>query len=273
MSAERAGRGTARGPAAARAEPAAGGPVVRIRHLHKWFGRLHVLKGVSLDVGEREVVVIIGPSGSGKSTFLRCINFLEEPSAGTVTVDGITLQAGPRSRAEQRLLRELRMRTGMVFQEFNLFPHMTVLENVIEGPITVKRMPRAEAVALAEELLSKVGLLEKRDEYPIRLSSGQKQRVSIARALAMQPRVMLFDEPTSALDPELTGEVLEVMRALADEGMTMLIVTHEMDFAREVADRVVFMQGGEIVEQGPPAVLFKDPQDPRTRQFLRRVLR
>ncbi len=249
-----------------------GEPVVRVRNLHKWFGRLHVLRGVDLDVAEREVVVIIGRSGSGKSTFLRCINFLEEPSAGEVAVAGISIPAGHRGRELNRDLLKLRMRTGMVFQEFNLFPHMTVLENVSEGPVTVKRIPRAEAVRMGEHFLAKVGLLDKRDEYPIRLSSGQKQRVAIARALCMEPRVMLFDEPTSALDPELTGEVLDVMRQLARDGMTMLVVTHEMGFARDVADRVIFMEDGIFVEQGPPDVIFRRPQDPRTQRFLQRVL-
>ena len=247
-------------------------PIVRVRNLHKYFGKLHVLKDVSFDVQPQEVVVIIGRSGSGKSTLLRCINRLEEPSAGEITVDGITLPAGHLSREHRHLVRDIRIRTGMVFQEFNLFPHKTALENVIEGPIVVKNMPEQEAIELGEALLAKVGLMDKRDEYPVRLSGGQKQRVAIARALAMEPKVMLFDEPTSALDPELIGEVLDVMRELAREGMTMLVVTHEMGFAREVGNRILYMDEGMIVEDSPPDVIFKDPRDPRTREFLSRIL-
>ncbi|HID89792.1 MAG TPA: amino acid ABC transporter ATP-binding protein [Anaerolineae bacterium] len=248
--------------------------MIRIENLHKWFGLLHVLRGISLEVHPSEVVVIIGRSGSGKSTLLRCINLLEEPTSGHIEIDGVVVEA-----AEGNILptfrgrtRELRLKTGMVFQEFNLFPHMTVLENVIEAPILVKGIPREQAIAKAEELLRKVGLLDKRDEHPIRLSGGQRQRVAIARALAMEPQVMLFDEPTSALDPELIGEVLAVMRELAEEGMTMIIVSHEMGFAHEVADRVVFMEEGIVVEEGPPDQIFSDPKDPRTRQFLRRII-
>lgn len=249
-------------------------PIVRVQNLHKWFGLLHVLRGISLEVWPSEVVVIIGRSGSGKSTLLRCINLLEEPTSGHVEIDGVVVEAAegnilPECRGRTR---ELRLKTGMVFQEFNLFPHMTVLENVIEAPIQVKGIPRDQAIAKAEELLEKVGLLDKRDEHPIRLSGGQRQRVAIARALAMEPQVMLFDEPTSALDPELIGEVLAVMRELAQEGMTMIIVSHEMGFAHEVADRVVFMEDGIVVEEGPPDQIFSDPQDPRTRQFLRRII-
>ncbi len=249
-------------------------PIVRVQNLHKWFGLLHVLRGISLEVQPSEVVVIIGRSGSGKSTFLRCINLLEEPTSGHIEIDGIVVEAAeghilPEHRGRTRALR---LKTGMVFQEFNLFPHMTVLENIIEAPIQVKGMPREEAIAKAEELLRKVGLLDKRDEHPIRLSGGQRQRVAIARALAMEPQVMLFDEPTSALDPELIGEVLAVMKELAEEGMTMIIVSHEMGFAHEVADRVIFMEEGVVVEEGPPDQIFTDPQDPRTRQFLRRII-
>jgi ABC-type polar amino acid transport system ATPase subunit len=219
-------------------------PIVRISNLDKYFGRLHVLKEISVDVAPREVVCIIGRSGSGKSTLLRCLNFLEEPSFGTIEVDGLKVEAGQKGKAHRQLVHDVRLKTGMVFQEFNLFPHMTVLENVIEGPVTVKRIDRARAIALAEENLDSVGLLFKKDEYPNRLSGGQKQRVAIARALTMEPKVMLFDEPTSALDPELIGEVLNVMKKVAKVGMTMLVVTHEMGFAREVADRVLVMAEG-----------------------------
>ncbi|MCU0491819.1 MAG: amino acid ABC transporter ATP-binding protein [Chloroflexaceae bacterium] len=247
-------------------------PIVQVEHLYKRFGELEVLKGVNLAVAPREVLCLIGRSGSGKSTLLRCINFLEEPDAGTISVAGITVPAGERSGAHKRHLRELRERVGMVFQQFNLFPHKTVLENLIEAPLVVKRQQRESAVALAEALLAQVGLADKRDVYPSTLSGGQQQRVAIARALAMQPQVMLFDEPTSALDPELTGEVLEVMKNLARNGMTMLVVTHEMGFAREVADRVIFMDGGLFVEEGTPEQCLENPRDERTRRFLERVL-
>ena len=244
--------------------------IVRISNLHKWFGMLHVLRDISLSVQPREVVCIIGRSGSGKSTMLRCINFLEEPSEGEIEISGLKIPAGGRGKEHNRLVHDARLLTGMVFQEFNLFPHMTVLENVIEGPIIVKGTPRAEAIQLAEEKLDSVGMLFKRDEFPLRLSGGQKQRVAIARALTMQPQVMLFDEPTSALDPELIGEVLNVMKKLAKEGTTMLIVTHEMGFAREVADRVVVMADGEIIETEKPADLFSHPKDPRTKALIDR---
>ncbi|MBI3761794.1 MAG: amino acid ABC transporter ATP-binding protein [Chloroflexi bacterium] len=244
--------------------------MVKVSHLDKYFGRLHVLHDVSLEVQPQEVVCLIGRSGSGKSTLLRCINFLEEPSAGTVEVDGLSVAAEWKGRQRRQLVHDLRLRTGMVFQEFNLFPHMTVIENVIEAPVTVKNMEKDKAIALGEKFLEKVGLMAKRDEYPARLSGGQKQRVAIARALGMEPKVMLFDEPTSALDPELIGEVLEVMKALAREGTTMLVVTHEMGFARDVADRVVIMYEGELIEQGPPSQIFGAPQDPRTKVFLER---
>jgi ABC-type polar amino acid transport system ATPase subunit len=245
-------------------------PIVRIHELDKYFGRLHVLKSISVDVAPREVVCIIGRSGSGKSTMLRCINFLEEPSFGTIEVDGIKAEAGQKGKQHRQLIHDIRLKTGMVFQEFNLFPHMSVLENVIEGPITVKGMDRAKAIELAEQNLDSVGLLFKKDEYPNRLSGGQKQRVAIARALTMEPRVMLFDEPTSALDPELIGEVLNVMKKVAKEGMTMLVVTHEMGFAREVADRVLVMADGEIIEDSKPADLFGHPKDPRTKALIDR---
>jgi ABC-type polar amino acid transport system ATPase subunit len=246
-------------------------PIVQVTKLDKYFGRLHVLKEVSIDVAPREVVCIIGRSGSGKSTLLRCINFLEEPSFGTIEVDGLKVEAGGKGKEHRQLVHDIRLKTGMVFQEFNLFPHMSVLENVIEGPVTVKGMDRAKASQLAEENLDSVGLLFKKDEYPMRLSGGQKQRVAIARALTMEPRVMLFDEPTSALDPELIGEVLNVMKKVAKDGMTMLVVTHEMGFAREVADRIIFMDKGEIVESGSPEEIFENPKTERTKTFLMRV--
>ena len=244
-----------------------------LRGLRKVFGENEVLKGIDLDIADGEVVVIFGRSGSGKSTLLRCINFLEEPTAGSVEVDGVRYEAGPTNRARRKTIREIRSRTGMVFQEFNLFPHLSVIENVVEAPTTVKRMPRGEAEELGMRFLEMVGLTEKRDEYPIRLSGGQKQRVAIARALTMRPRVMLFDEPTSALDPELIEEVLAVMKDLAlESGTTMVVVTHEMGFAREVADRMAFMHEGSLIEEGPPAQIVDSAKDPRTRRFLEAVL-
>ena len=248
--------------------------IVRVSDLHKWFGMLHVLRAINLDVQPREVVCIIGRSGSGKSTLLRCINFLEQPSHGIIEVDNIKLEVDGKGistkKNHKQLIHDIRLQTGMVFQEFNLFPHMTVIENVMEGPITVKGMDKSGAFKIAEFNLDRVGMLFKKDEYPLRLSGGQKQRVAIARALAMEPKVMLFDEPTSALDPELIGEVLNVMKDLAKEGMTMLVVTHEMGFAREVADRVVVMADGEIIEQGQPADVFNSPRDARTRALIER---
>jgi ABC-type polar amino acid transport system ATPase subunit len=242
--------------------------IIRVENLHKWFDMLHVLKGVSFSVSPKEVLVIIGRSGSGKSTLLRCLNFLEEPSAGTITVAGQSMTMGPGLRLDQNKAVSMRMNTGMVFQDFNLFPHMTALDNVIEGLVTVKKMPKDEAIPIGEKYLQKVGLEEKGFEHPIRLSGGQKQRVAIARALAMEPKVMLFDEPTSALDPELIGEVLDVMKQIAFEGTTMVIVTHEMGFACDVADRVLFVDKGLIVESGPPDQIFNHPQDDRTKLFL-----
>jgi len=247
-------------------------PIIKVRGLHKCFGQLHVIRGVDLDVEPGEVVVIIGPSGAGKSTFLRCLNFLEEPTAGTIDIDGVLIPAGEPSREHRRHIIQIRAKVGMVFQHFNLFPHMTALENIIEGPLTVKRMPRKEAIEIGERLLDWVGLMDKRDEYPSRLSGGQQQRIAIARSLAMEPKIMLFDEPTSALDPELIGEVLEVMRRMAEEGMTMVVVSHEMGFVREVADRVIFMDEGIWVEQGSPKELFGHPKHPRTKEFLRHIL-
>ncbi|TDE30226.1 amino acid ABC transporter ATP-binding protein [Actinomadura sp. 6K520] len=244
----------------------AGGGTVEIRGLHKSFGTNEVLRGVDLRVAPGEVVCVIGPSGSGKSTLLRCVNLLEEPTAGTVRVVGVDL-TGPEVDIDA-----VRRRIGMVFQSFDLFPHLTALGNVVIAQRKVLRRARPEAERIARELLGRVGLADKVDSYPARLSGGQQQRVAIARALAMGPEVMLFDEPTSALDPELVGDVLGVMRGLAEEGMTMLVVTHEMSFAREVADRVVFMDGGVIVEEGPPSRVIDDPAHERTRAFLSRVL-
>jgi ABC-type polar amino acid transport system ATPase subunit len=234
-----------------------------------------VLRGVDLEVREREAVMLIGRSGSGKTTLLRCINFLEEPTAGWVEIDGVRLQADPlrgRTRQREEQIRKLRVRAGMLFQDFNLFPHMTALENCIEAPTQVLGLDKAAAIERAEKYLEVVGLAEKRDEYPSRLSGGQKQRVAIARAMCMEPKVLLFDEPTSALDPELIGEVLKVMEDLAHAGTTMIVVTHEMHFAKEAADRVVFMANGVVVEQGPPEQVLNDPQQPETARFLRRFL-
>ncbi len=251
--------------------------LIQVRGLHKSFGKLEVLRGVSFEVKRGEVMAIIGPSGSGKSTLLRCLNFLEQYQAGEVLFDNTLVgyrdgPAGRRRLDSERNVRRIRARLGMVFQSFNLFPHKTVLENVIEGPVVVKGQPRAEAEAAARALVARVGLTDKLDTYPTKLSGGQQQRAAIARALAMQPAAMLFDEPTSSLDPELVGEVLEVMQSLAADGMTMVVVTHEMGFARRVADRVMMMDEGEIVELGPPEQIFGKPESPRTAEFLRRVL-
>ena len=238
---------------------------IKITGLRKCFGDLEVLKGIDLNVAEQEVVVIIGPSGSGKSTLLRCINYLEEPSGGEVVVDGIPLNG-------EAHINEVRKEIGMVFQRFNLFPHMTVLENLILAPMKVRGLHKDEAKKLALELLNKVGLSEKADSYPESLSGGQQQRVAIARALCMKPKAMLFDEPTSALDPEMINEVLDVMRSLAKDGMTMVIVTHEMGFAKEVGDRVLFVDGGHILEEGTPEQVFNHPQEERTQNFLSKIL-
>jgi polar amino acid transport system ATP-binding protein len=247
--------------------------MIRLRDLRKRFGRVEVLQGIDLDVAAGEVLVLIGPSGSGKSTLLRCINHLEKPSGGEVWVAGEQVNRGDLShRSLQRHLNRVRTHMGMVFQQFNLFPHKTVLENIVEAPLQVLGRPREEVEKSAEELLAKVGLSDKRDAYPGNLSGGQQQRVAIARALAMRPEVMLFDEVTSALDPELVGEVLKVMEDLAAEGMTMIVVTHEMGFAERVADRVVFMADGVIVEQGAPREIFSAPQEERTQRFLRDIL-
>jgi ABC-type polar amino acid transport system ATPase subunit len=250
-----------------------GEAVVRVENLHKSFGDLEVLRGIDMEVDRGEVVVIFGRSGSGKSTLLRCINFLEDPTTGTVEVAGMRLEGGHRTRHKREQVRQVRTRCGMVFQQFNLFPHMTAIQNVMEGPLTVKGVEERRARAAATEVLAKVGLADKAEEYPIRLSGGQQQRVAIARALAMEPDVMLFDEPTSALDPELIGEVLGVMRALATElHMTMMVVTHEMGFAREVASRMMFFHEGVILEEGTPTELFDHTRNPETRRFLDAVL-
>jgi ABC-type polar amino acid transport system ATPase subunit len=243
-------------------------PIVRVDNLDKYFGQLHVLKDLSLEVAPAEVICLIGRSGSGKSTFLRCINFLEQPDEGWVEVDGLRVEAHGSGRDYRQQIHDLRLKTGMVFQSFNLFPHMTALQNVMEGPVTVKGMSKEEASKIGLHFLNKVGLVHKKDEFPSRLSGGQQQRVAIARALAMQPQVMLFDEPTSALDPELIGEVLNVMQQLVTEGMTMLTVTHEMGFAREFAHRIVYMDEGRFVEIGPPSQIFDAPQDERTHAFM-----
>ena len=239
---------------------------VKVENLKKNFGSLEVLKDINMEVKEGEVVCLIGPSGSGKSTFLRCLNKLEEPTAGVIIVDDYDLMA---KTSDINMIRE---NIGMVFQQFNLFPHLSVLQNIMLAPVDRKRMTKEQAEEKAKKLLDRVGLLEKADVYPASLSGGQQQRVAIARALAMEPDIMLFDEPTSALDPEMVGEVLEVMKQLAAEGMTMVVVTHEMGFAREVADRVVFMDGGYIVEEGTPEEVFGNPQNKRTQDFLNKVL-
>jgi polar amino acid transport system ATP-binding protein len=240
--------------------------VIFVNDVYKNFGSLEVLKGVTLKVNKGEVVVIIGPSGSGKSTLLRCINLLEEPTKGEVFIDGVKINNGKVN------INKVRQKVGMVFQHFNLFPHLTAIENITLAPVKVKKMNKKEAEELAVDLLAKVGLLDKKDEYPIKLSGGQKQRLAIARALAMQPEVMLFDEPTSALDPEMVKEVLNVMKQLANEGMTMVVVTHEMGFAREVGDRVIFMDDGVIVEEGTPEEIFYRAKNERTREFLSKIL-
>ncbi|HHV71579.1 MAG TPA: amino acid ABC transporter ATP-binding protein [Clostridia bacterium] len=250
--------------------------MILVENLNKSFGKLHVLKDINLHVKPGEVVVIIGPSGSGKSTLLRCINYLEKPDSGNVYIDGEMIGKrevnGKLVDDSLKNINRLRSQIGMVFQKFNLFPHMTALGNVIEGPITVKKMPKEQAIEKGRYFLKKVGLADKEDSYPSQLSGGQQQRVAIARALAMEPKLMLFDEPTSALDPELVGEVLSVMLDLAKEGMTMVVVTHEMGFAREVADRVIFMNEGRIIEEGTPEQIFLNPQNERTKAFLSKIL-
>jgi cystine transport system ATP-binding protein len=246
--------------------------MIVVEHLTKRFNDTPVLDNIDLKVAEGEVVAIIGPSGSGKTTFLRCLNLLETPSSGQIQLGQVHIDASQPLAKQQAQVRQLRQQVGFVFQNFNLFPHRTALENVIEGPVIVKKTPLAEAQAMGRELLAKVGLAGKEDAYPRRLSGGQQQRVAIARALAMQPQVILFDEPTSALDPELVGEVLATIRSLAEEKRTMVIVTHEMSFARDVANRVVFFDKGRIIEQGDPKQMFASPQQERTRQFLGKFL-
>jgi len=240
--------------------------VVKVKNIHKYFGHLHVLKDVSLEVAKGEVVVIIGPSGSGKSTFLRCLNYLEPVQSGEIWIDGIRLDH------HKTNIRAVRAEVGIVFQSFNLFPHLTAIRNVMLAPVVVRRRPEAEVRKAAVAMLTKVGLQDKVDAYPSQLSGGQQQRVAIARALAMQPKLMLFDEVTSALDPELVREVLDVMKQLARDGMTMIVVTHEMGFAREVADRVIFMDEGRIVEEGTAEAVFERPQSQRTKEFLGKIL-
>ncbi|MFZ5911933.1 MAG: amino acid ABC transporter ATP-binding protein [Chloroflexota bacterium] len=241
-------------------------PIIVCRDVHKWFGNFHALKGVNMEVRKGEVIVIFGPSGSGKSTFIRTLNRLEEHQRGTIIVDGIELSHDVRN------IERIRMETGMVFQQFNLFPHLTVMQNITLAPIWVRKWPKDKAEGVAMELLARVGIPEQAQKFPGQLSGGQQQRVAIARALAMQPRIMLFDEPTSALDPEMIKEVLDVMIELAKSGMTMLVVTHEMGFARAVADRMFFFDQGNIVESGTPQDIFKEPKEDRTKLFLSQIL-
>ena len=240
--------------------------MIKVKNLHKSFGKLEVLAGIDEHIAKGEVVVVIGPSGSGKSTFLRCLNLLETPTAGEIYVDD-ELITSPKADVNK-----IRQKMGMVFQQFNLFPHLTIMENITLAPVKLKKMTKQEAIQKGKELLERVGLSEKADAYPAQLSGGQKQRVAIARALAMQPEIMLFDEPTSALDPEMVGEVLDVMKDLAKSGMTMVVVTHEMGFAREVGTRVLFMDQGIVMEQGTPAEIFANPQNERTKSFFSKVL-
>ncbi len=241
--------------------------MIKINNLHKKFGDLHVLKGINDEVKQGEVVVVIGPSGSGKSTFLRCLNLLEQPTEGEIIFNGVSI-TDPRNNINKQ-----REKMGMVFQQFNLFPHMSVVDNIILAPMEVKGMKKEEAKEVALKLLNRIGLADKENAYPNQLSGGQKQRIAIARALAMSPQVMLFDEPTSSLDPEMVGEVLDVIKELASEGMTMVVVTHEMGFARQVGSRVLFMDDGLIVEQNTPQAIFNEPKHPRTKDFLGKVLR
>lgn len=241
--------------------------MINVKNLHKKFGKLHVLKGINTEIKKGEVLVVIGPSGSGKSTFLRCLNLLEQPSDGEIIFEGQSITS------KKNDINKLRQKMGMVFQQFNLFPHLTILENVTLGPKKLKGMSNADAEKVAYSLLKRIGLEDKAKSYPVQLSGGQKQRIAIARALAMSPDVMLFDEPTSALDPEMVGEVLDVMKELAAEGMTMIVVTHEMGFAKEVGTRIFFMDEGQIVEEGEPKKFFDNPQSPRAKEFLGKVLR
>jgi len=255
--------------------PAGADPILKATAIQKYFGENHVLRGASMTVWPRETIAILGRSGSGKSTFLRCLNFLEEPSAGVVEIGGFAVVASPfetRNKEYKEHIRQLRLNASMVFQEFNLFPHLSVLSNLTEAPVHVKGVPHKEAVERGEAYLEKVGMIDKRDEFPNRLSGGQRQRVAIARALNMEPKVLLFDEPTSALDPSLVGEVIQVMESLAHEGRTMIVVTHEMQFAREAADRVYFMDQGVFAEIGGPEQVIDNPRDERTKLFLSRFL-
>jgi L-cystine transport system ATP-binding protein len=245
--------------------------MIKTNELSKSFQNTEVLKSIDLEVNSGEVVAILGPSGSGKSTLLRCLNGLEEMTSGRIELAGIVVDSNQRKNERMRKVRAIRLHTGMVFQQFNLYPHKTALQNVIEALLVVRKMSKEKAISIGEKLLERVGLFEKRDAYPSRLSGGQQQRVAIARALAMEPTVMLFDEPTSALDPELVGEVLAVIKELAKEGMTMVIVTHEMEFAREVADRIIFMADGVIMEQGTPKAFFTNPETDRAKRFLKKM--
>lgn len=247
-------------------QPSDGQPIIIAQDVHKWYGQFHALKGVSMTVSRGEVVVVMGPSGSGKSTFIRTFNALEEYQKGKITIDGIELSH------DLRNIEAIRREVGMVFQQFNLFPHLTVLQNVSLAPVWVRRWPQKQAEEVAMQLLERVGILSQAKKYPGQLSGGQQQRVAIARSLAMQPKVMLFDEPTSALDPEMVREVLDVMRGLAQSGMTMVVVTHEVGFAREVADRIILMDGGVLVEEATPADFFQNPKEERTQKFLSQIL-
>ena len=242
-------------------------PIITCRDVHKWYGNFHALRGINMDVGRGEVVVVFGPSGSGKSTFIRCLNRLEEHQEGQIILDGIELTSNLRD------VEKVRMETGMVFQQFNLFPHMTVIDNITLAPVQVRKWSMEKAVEIGKQLLERVGIPEQANKFPAELSGGQQQRVAIARALAMQPKIMLFDEPTSALDPEMIKEVLDVMVELAKTGMTMVVVTHEMGFARGVANRMVFFDQGLIVESGPPQQIFNNPQEDRTKLFLSQILK
>lgn len=249
---------------------------ISIQNMAKTYGELEVLKKINIDIYEGQVVSIIGPSGSGKSTLLRCLNYLEKPTGGEITISGYTLkgiqQFPNEKKHNEKVAKEIRKNVGMVFQQFNLWPHKTVLENVIEGPTQLKGIKKADAIVKAEALLKKVGMADKKDAYPTQLSGGQQQRVAIARTLAMEPQIILFDEPTSALDPEFVGEVLSVMKDLAKEGMTMIVVTHEMGFAAEVSDRVCFMDGGYVIEDGTPDEVFRNPKTDRAKQFFSKIL-
>jgi len=246
-------------------------PIIKVQGLHKYIGSKHIIKGVDLDVKSGEVVVIIGPSGMGKSTFLRCLNFLEEPSAGTIEIDGVEINAEESAGQRYKRIREIRQRAAMIFQNFNLFQHMTVLGNIIEGAVTVKKMPKEQAIAKAEELLASMDLLAKRDDFPSLLAAGEQQQVAIARSLCMEPQIMLFDDPTSALDPSLVKELVDVMTRLAIEGIAMIVVTNEPYLARNVADRVILFDDGVWVEMAPPNELFTNPKKERTRQFLQQI--